>query len=156
MFRELTRKKQQLSDTDCKALLHAEKRGVLALLGDNDYPYALPINFFYDENENRLYFHSGKKGHKLDAIQAHSKASFCVYDQGFHKDGHWSLNIQSVILFGKITVLDQLPEDKIIALCHKFTNDEAYIQNEIAHFAANTTVFVLDIEHMTGKLVNEA
>ena len=156
MFRELTRKKQQLSDAECRKLLKNEVRGVLALLGDEDYPYAVPINHYYDEEEHRIYFHSGKQGHKIDAIKKHGKASFCIYDSGYTQNGHWSLNIKSVIVFGKITLLPNVPEEKIIALCHKFTNDEAYIQNEIAHFAANTLVFVLDIEHMTGKLVNEA
>lgn len=156
MFRELTRKKQQLTESECRELLKKEVRGVLALLGDDNYPYAVPINYYYDEAEHRLYFHSGKFGHKIDALKKHCKASFCVYDSGYHKDGHWSLNIKSIILFGKTSVLSDVPEDKIIALCHKFTKDDAYIQNEIKAFAANTLVFVLDIEHMTGKLVNEA
>ena len=126
------------------------------MLGDDDYPYALPINFYYDEKENKIYFHGGKTGHKIDAIAKHDKVSFCVYDKGYHKDGHWSLNIKSVIVFGRIKVVDNWSVDKIIDLSKKYTQDMEYIENEITQFAKNTAVLELEIEHMTGKLVNEA
>ena len=106
MFRDLTRKKQKLSSVECKEILKQEVRGVLAVNGDDGYPYALPINFYFDEESNRIYFHSGKVGHKLDAIAKSDKVSFCVYDKGYHKDGHWSLNIRSVIIFGRIHTVD--------------------------------------------------
>ncbi|MBQ8300983.1 MAG: pyridoxamine 5'-phosphate oxidase family protein [Clostridia bacterium] len=156
MFRELTRIKQQISNEECIEILKNEPRGVLSVLGDDDYPYALPINFYYDEKENMIYFHGGKTGHKMDAIAKHDKASFCVYDKGYHKDGHWSLNIRSVIVFGRIKVVDNWSVDKIIDLSKKYTQDMDYIENEITQFAKNTAVLELEIEHMTGKLVNEA
>ena len=156
MFRELTRIKQQISNEECIEILKNEPRGVLSVLGDDDYPYALPINFYYDEKENKIYFHGGKTGHKMDAIAKHDKASFCVYDKGYHKDGHWSLNIRSVIVFGRIKVVDNWSVDKIIDLSKKYTQDMDYIENEITQFAKNTAVLELEIEHMTGKLVNEA
>ena len=94
MFRDITRKKQKLSLEECKEILKQEVRGVLAVNGDDGYPYALPSNFYVDEKGNKLYLHSGKVGHKLDAIANSDKVSFCVYDKGYHKDGHWSLNIR--------------------------------------------------------------
>ena len=156
MFRKLTRIKQQLSNEECVQILKNELRGVLAVLGDDDYPYALPINFYYSENDNKIYFHSGKKGHKLDAISKHDKVSFCVYDKGYHEDGHWSLNIKSVIVFGKIKVVENWSEDMMISFCKRFTDDMSYIKNEIEHFADNTVVLELEIENMTGKIVNES
>jgi len=93
---------------------------VLAVNGDDGYPYALPINFYFDEENEKIYFHSGKVGHKLDAIASSDKVSFCVYDKGYHKDGHWSLNIRSVIIFGRIHIM----EDK----CYETDNDR-YIAN---------------------------
>lgn len=86
MFRPLTRIKQQLSDEECIEILKNEKRGVLSVLGDNEYPYGMPMNHFYNEEDGCLYFHSGKKGHKVDAFTKHNKASFCVYDQGYIKE----------------------------------------------------------------------
>lgn len=156
MFREVTRKKQQLTDSECKEILKQELRGVLAVNGDNGYPYALPINYYFDESSNKIYFHSGKIGHKLDAIADSDKVSFCVYDKGYHKDGHWSLNIRSVIIFGRIHTVDDWSDDLMVKFCKRYTNDEEYIYSEIEKSKCNTVVLCLEIEHITGKLVNEA
>ena len=156
MFRELTRKKQMLSDMECKEILKQERRGVLAVNGDDGYPYALPINFYYDEMNGKIYFHSGKVGHKLDAITKCDKVSFCVYDKGYHKDGHWALNIKSVIIFGRIHVVDDWSDALMVEFSKRFTTDMDYIHNEIEKSGKNTAVLCLEIEHMTGKLVNEA
>lgn len=156
MFRELTRIKQQISNEECIKILKSEPRGVLSVLGDNDYPYALPMNFYYDELANKIYFHGGKTGHKMDAIAKHDKVSFCVYDKGFRKDGHWSLNIKSVIVFGKIRIVDNWSVDTMVELCKKYTQDMEYIKNEIKQYSSKTAVLELEVEHMTGKLVNEA
>ena len=56
MFRKMRRNQQEVSQQECIAVLKTEKRGVLAVLGDNNYPYAVPINFYYDEQENKIYF----------------------------------------------------------------------------------------------------
>lgn len=156
MFRELTRKKQQLTLNECKKILKNEVRGVLAVNGDDGYPYALPINFYFDEENNKIYFHSGKVGHKLDAIAKNNKVSFCVYDKGYHKDGHWSLNIKSVIIFGHIYTVNEWKDDLIVAFSKRFTDDTEYIYSEIKKFKSNTVLLCLNIEHITGKLVNEA
>ena len=47
MFRKMRRHKQELSKEECIEILTNEPRGVLALLGDNDYPYALPMSHVY-------------------------------------------------------------------------------------------------------------
>lgn len=156
MFRELTRKKQKLSNEECIELLSNELRGVLAVNGDGGYPYALPINFYFDKENNRIYFHSGKSGHKLDAIANNDKASFCVYDNGYRENGHWSLNIKSVIVFGRIHTVDTWSDELMLNFSKRFTNDTEYICSEINKFKSNTVILALDIEHMTGKLVNES
>ncbi len=156
MFRELTRKKQKLTHEECIEILNQELRGVLAVNGDDGYPYALPTNFYFDEETHKIYFHSGKSGHKMDAIANSDKASFCVYDKGYHKDGHWSLNIRSVIVFGRIYIVDSWKDELMVKFCKRFTKDSDYIYNEIEKFKNNTTVLCLEIEHMTGKIVNEA
>ena len=156
MFRRLTRRKQELSLFACREVLKQEVRGVLAVNGEGGYPYALPINFYFDEKADRIYFHSGRSGHKLDAIASSDKVSFCVYDKGYHKDGHWSLNIRSVIIFGRIHTVNDWPDELMVNFCKRFTDDTAYIDSEIEKFRSNTAVLCLEIEHMTGKLVNEA
>lgn len=156
MFRELTRKKQQLSYEECIKILKQEVRGVLAVNGDDNYPYTFPINYYYDESTNKIYFHSGKSGYKIDALKENNKVSFCVYDKGYHINNHWSLNISSVIIFGKITFLHNFSDDLMIKFSIKFTDDIEYINNEILKFKNNTILLCLEIEHMTGKIVNES
>lgn len=157
MFRELVRKKQALSKETCIAILKSEPRGVLSVLGDDGYPYGMPMNHYYSEADGKLYFHGGKTGHKIDALKRCSKASFCVYDEGFVREGEWAKNIRSVIVFGRVDLIED-PETICriaAALSRKFTDDEAYIAHEIEAFGAKTLLFSLTPEHMTGKLVNE-
>lgn len=158
MFRELVRKKQQISNEECVELLKEELRGVLSVQGDDGYPYGLPINHYYNEADGCLYFHSGMTGHKIDALRRDSKASFCVYDRGFRREGEWALNIKSVIVFGRIEIIEDKETIYDISrkLSHKFTRDEAYIEKEITHSGPRTLMFRLVPQHMTGKLVNES
>ena len=158
MFREMLRKKQQLPEEECIEILKNELRGVLSVIGVDDYPYGMPINHFYCEEDGKIYFHSGRKGHKIDAMKRHDKASFCVYDQGFRREGEWALNIRSVIVFGRIEFIEDKEKIYEIArrLSYKFTDDEEYIEREIVRSGPGTLMFALVPEHMTGKLVNEA
>lgn len=158
MFRDLARKKQSLSSEEIIAILKTEKRGVLAVCGDEGYPYALPINYWYNEENGYIYFHSGKKGHKVDAITKDNKVSFCVYNNGYQKEGEWALNISSVIAFGRIYVVEDF--EKSMEICRKlslkFTNNLEYIDSEIEKFGAATLCLELRPEYVTGKLVNES
>lgn len=158
MFREMLRKKQQLSEEECIEILKAEKRGILSVLGDDGYPYGMPMNHWYCEEDGHIYFHSGKAGHRTDAIKACDKVSFCVYDSGFRKDGDWALNIRSVIVFGRVRILEDQERAIEISrrLSYKFTSDEAYIEKEIQSAGNRVLCFELIPEHMTGKLVKEA
>lgn len=158
MFREMIRKMQQLSQADCIRILTEEPRGVLSVLGDGGYPYGFPIDHWYCEADGCLYFHCGKRGHKIDAINSCDKASFCVMDQGFRREGEWALNIRSVIVFGRIQILEdpQQAIDVTRQLSYKYTQDTAFIEREILESGKNVLVFRLVPEQITGKLVNES
>ncbi len=158
MFRELVRKKQQLPLEECLRLLQTQPRGVLSVLGDNGYPYGLPIDYWYNGEDGRLYFHSGNSGHKIDALLANPKASFCVMDQGTREDGDWALHFKSVIVFGTVQFIRDPAEaiELTRRLSRKYTPDEAYIQSEIDHYASSLAVFCLVPEQITGKITHEA
>ncbi len=158
MFREMVRIKQQLTQEETLELLKAQPRGVLSLLGDNGYPYGLPIDHWYNEEDGWIYFHSGREGHKVDAIRGCSKASFCVYDEGCKTPEDWALNIKSVIVFGRIHIIgDQEKALELIRrLSRKYTQDEAYIQQEIDCYGDGLLVFALEPKHMTGKITKES
>ena len=158
MFREMVRKKQQLTREEAIELLKKEPRGVLSLLGDDGYPYGVPIDHWYNSEDGWIYFHSGKEGHKVDAIRSCDKASFCIMDQGFRREGEWALNIKSVIVFGRIQILEdpQQAIDITRQLSLKYTSDISFIEREIQESGKNVLVFRLVPEHITGKLVNES
>ena len=158
MFREVTRKKQALPMEKIIEILVAEKRGVLSVLGDDGYPYGMPMNYWYNKENGYLYFHSGKKGHKVEALAANNKVSFCVYDSGYKNEGEWALNISSVIVFGRVYVVEN--HEDAMKICKemslKYTPDLAYIEEEIQKFGDATLCYELRPEHMTGKIVNES
>ena len=158
MFRQMRRLNQQISDAQCLEILKKEKRGVLSLLGDDGYPYGIPLNHFFSEEDNKIYFHCAKEGHKIDAIKNYEKASFCVYDSGYRKDGEWALNINSVIIFGKIRLVTDLEITRKICinLVQKFSDDEKYLEKALQNALSRVQCLEFEIEHMTGKLVNES
>lgn len=158
MFRKMRRFNQQITDAECIEILKNTKRGVLSLLGEDGYPYGIPIDHWYCVEDGRIYFHGAKEGHKIDAIKACDKASYCVYDEGFRKEGEWALNITSVITFGRIRLVED--EDTARKICtelvKKFTDDEDYLEKELQNAFPRVQCLELIPEHMTGKLVNES
>lgn len=157
-FRDLLRIKQKLSMEECIRLLKTEKRGVLSVNGFNGYPYGMPMNHWYHDADGVLYFHCGKKGHRLDALQHSDRVSFCVVDQGNAMPGEWALNFKSVIVFGRMKLVDDPEQIAFVSeqLSRKFTDDEQYIQNEIRRFASQTLLLVLTPEYICGKAVRES
>ena len=158
MFREMRRFKQQISEDECIHILKEEPRGVLSMLGDDGYPYGIPISHYYCEEDGKIYFHGAKVGHKIDAIKAYDKASFCVYDKGYRKEGEWALNIKSVVIFGRIRLVEDEEKSRMICtrLCRKFSDDEEYLRKELENAFPRVQCLEMTIEHMTGKLVNES
>jgi len=158
MFRELQRKNKQISIEECIELLKKETRGVLSVLGDGDYPYGMPMNHWYNEEDGKIYFHCGKSGHRLDALRKCNKVSFCTYDSGYCEDGDWAFHVKSVIVFGRIEVIDEM--DTIVditkKLSYKFTQDEEYIRTEIEKYAKATLLLQLTPEHICGKQITES
>ena len=157
MFRPMRRAKKAIPDEAAKRLLQTERRGVLAVNGDLGYPYAVPVNFLYDEAAGKLYFHGAKEGHKIDAILACDKASFCVHDEGQRVAGEWPLHFCSVIVFGRIAPVTDaaLTETACRRLAEKFTDDAAYIDAEIAAARDRVLCLALTPEHITGKRIKE-
>lgn len=151
-FRNMRRKRQELPLERCAEILGKATAGTLALLGDNGYPYALPISYVY--HDNKLYFHSATEGHKIDAIRQCDKASFCVIAQDDVKPELYTTFFRSVIVFGKIHIVEDETErmDAIRLLGRRYNkNDEAGLQAEIIKGFSHMSIIKLDIEHLSGK-----
>ena len=153
MFREMRRKNQMLSQEESIAVLQKETSGTLAVLGDNGYPYAVPLSYVY--YDNKIYFHGAKVGHKIDAIQKHNKVSFCVIDQDDVISEEFTTYFKSVIAFGTARIIEDDTEKRsaIEKLTAKFSSDQSEQKRseEITRHLSVLGIIEMTIEHMTGK-----
>lgn len=152
MFRDMRRSAQALTETECREVLRRGQEGVLALTGDEGWPYAVPVNYLYDEG--KIYIHGAREGHRADAVRKEPRVSFCVMDERTVVPEAYSTAYRSVIVFGRTRYLED-PEavrEKLDRLAAKFVLDgpekrQAYIDRYIA----GTAVLEIEICHMTGK-----
>jgi nitroimidazol reductase NimA-like FMN-containing flavoprotein (pyridoxamine 5'-phosphate oxidase superfamily) len=125
--------------------------GVLACLGDGGYPYAVPLSYVYCNG--KIYFHSAKAGHKIDAITNNPKVSFTVIDEDTVVSSEYTTYFRSVIAFGRarITEGDERME-AFKALADKYSGDqpEEARLNEINR-CTQAHIIAVDVEHITGK-----
>ncbi len=156
MFRPMRRIGQALSAQEMDRVLAQAMRGVLAVHGEDGYPYAFPMDFLY--LDGRLYFHCAKVGHKLDALRADSRASFCVMDEGYRKEGEWALNIKSVVIFGRVSEVDDPGRAADIArrLGLKYHPTPESVEVELEKALDRVLILEMTVDHITGKLVNES
>ena len=151
MFREMRRGKQLLSKEDTVAVMDRCTNGVLACLGDEDYPYAVPLSYVYF-NE-KIYFHSAKAGHKIDAITKNPKVSFSVIDEDTIVSEKFTSYFRSVIAFGKARIVENNEWlEAMKALVEKYSADqpEEAKHKEISG-CMQAYMIAIDVEHMTGK-----
>jgi uncharacterized protein len=152
MFRPMRRKKQLLSDTETIVILESCTSGVLAVQGDDEYPYAVPLSFAYDDG--KLYFHCAMKGHKLDALGRSEKASFCVIAADDIVPEKFTTHFRSAIAFGKarLVVDDEEKRRGLVLLAEKYSPDHVDAASaDIEGDWNRVAVIALDIEHLTGK-----
>ncbi|HIX77679.1 MAG TPA: pyridoxamine 5'-phosphate oxidase family protein [Candidatus Fusicatenibacter merdavium] len=153
MFREMRRKKQALSEKDCAAVLNRGTSGVLALLGEEGYPYAVPLSYVYDGE--KLYFHSAKSGHKLDAVRSNPKASFCVIDQDQIIPEEYTTYFRSVIAFGTVRIVEEEEEKRsaIEKLALKYAPEDTAEnrRNAIDREWAPLCMLEMTVDHLSGK-----
>ena len=151
-FREMRRKRQQLSNEESIEILQKATAGTLALLGDENYPYAVPISYVY--HKGKLYFHSALAGHKVDAIRKCEKASFCVIEQDDVQPKKYTTFFCSVIAFGRIHIIEDEQEKLETArmLGNRYNpNDDESLQKEMEKGFSRMLMIRFDIEHLTGK-----
>lgn len=156
MFREMRRKKQLLPREETLQILKTRTSGVLAVSGDEGYPYAVPLSYTF--KNDRLFFHCAKSGHKLDAIQNNDKVSFCIIDQDLVIPQTFTTHFRSVIVFGRARILTEDDERRsaLESLVEKYSPD--FItegQNEIESGWNRVCLIEVKIEHITGKAAIE-
>ena len=157
MFRAIRKKKNEISIDAAKDLLRSLRRGVLAVNGDEGYPYAIPINYLYDEENNRIIFHGAKAGHKVDSLKNNDKVCFTIYGNETIKEESWAPYLQSVVIFGKCHLVEN--KDDTISMLKKFAlkyyPNEEMVNKEIEFSGRGVQMFEIEIEHLSGKEVQE-
>ena len=151
-FRPMRRNRQQLSIEECERILGRCTSGVLALAGDGDYPYAVPLSYVYADGA--IIFHSAVEGHKVDAIKRDDRCSFCVIDKDEVKPAEFTTHFRSVIAFGRIQMIEDADEkvQALRLLGRRYSpGDEPGLQHEIDKSLDHVLLLRLDIEHMSGK-----
>ncbi len=152
MFREIRRKKQQLSDDECREILETGKTAVLAVHGDDDYPYTIPLNYVY--YEGNIFFHCAKTGHKLDAIERNHKVSICVIKQDDVVQQKFTTYYKSVVCFGRAEMVLDTEEIKeaTTVLSEKYCPDHLEgIPAELEKGFPALAVVKITPEFITGK-----
>ena len=157
MFRAIRKKKNEIDTNAAKALLLSSRRGVLAVNGDDGYPYAIPINYVYDADAGKIYFHGAKAGHKVDALHACDKVCFTVYGNETVKEEAWAPFMQSVVVFGRCHLVESGGRSIVLLkkLAMKYYPDEQLADTEIARAGKAAQMFEIEIEHLSGKEVQE-
>ena len=158
MFRPIRTRQNAMEGAGAKALLRTARRGVLAVLGDGGYPYAVPINYRYDEDAGRIYFHGSRAGHKAEAIRACGKVCFTVYgNERIPEDEPWAPFVQSAVVFGQCRPVADKEENlrQLKAFAMKYYPSEGLADREIASSGAAAQMYVIHIEHLSGKEVQE-
>lgn len=157
MFRKIRKKRNQIDVEAAENLLEQSRRGVLAVNGDDGYPYAIPINYFYDRENQKIYFHGSRAGHKIDALKNCDKICFTVYGNETIKEESWAPFMQSTIVFGRCHLIET--SEKAMTLLKRFAMkyypNEQLADEEIMQAGKAVQIFEIEIEHLSGKEVQE-
>ena len=155
MFREIRRKDYAMDEQEAREVLQRGEYGILAVLGDDGYPYTVPLD--YVVCGNTIYFHAAKEGHKIDAIKACNKASFCYVDSSVLQPETFASAYCSIVAFGRVRLVDDETEkmDALKALVEALAGGEPQeskaAEVDACAYKVPVQVIALDIEHISGK-----
>lgn len=159
MFRKVRKKANEISVEVAKQLIKTERRGILAVNGEDGYPYAIPLNYSYDEEQNKIYFHGARAGYKYDMIKNSDKVCFTVVgnEQIKNPDEPWAPYLQSAVVFGRCRFMENTPETMEILknLAMKYFPTEDIADDMIAASGKAVQMYEIEIEHISGKEVQE-
>ena len=152
MFREMRRSGQALSSVEVEAVLSRNTNGIMGVIGDGGYPYTVPLSYVY--HDGKIYFHTAKSGHKIDAILNNNKVSFTVVDKDTIVSEEYTTYFRSVIAFGTAAVVEDEAErlaafDKLV---EKYSQDQP-VENRLKEVRGcdRSHIVGINIEHVTGK-----
>lgn len=157
MFRPMRRTNRAIPEEAAKELLFHARRGVLAVNGEDGYPFAIPVNYFYEKAAGKIYFHGAKSGQKVDALKRSDKVCFTVYGNEHSEPGDWAPYVQSTVVFGRCRLIEdpEMTESKVRELAMKYYPSSEEVEEEIRKSLKGVQLYEITIEHLTGKQVQE-
>ncbi|MGN1398494.1 MAG: pyridoxamine 5'-phosphate oxidase family protein [Erysipelotrichaceae bacterium] len=157
MFRPVRKKKNEISLAEINEVLAQARRAVVAFNGDDGYPYAVFINYLYIEEENRIVFHSSKSGHKIDSLNKSDKVCLTACSGEIIKEEPWAPFVKSAVVFGRCKKITD-ENDKtacFIRFASKYYPDKELAKQEVAESGQFADMYMIEIEHLSGKIVQE-
>ena len=153
----MRRKMNEISIEEAKTLLKECRIAVVAVNGDDGYPYAIPINFLYVEGANRIYFHGARVGHKFDALQASDKVCLTVMGAETIKKEAWAPYVKSAVVFGRCHTMETGEQSMAVlrAFAGKYYPSVELVEETIARSGKATQMFEIEVEHISGKEIQE-
>ena len=154
MFRKIRKIKNEIDNDAVDSLLHSCRRGVLSMNGEDGYPYAIPVNYYYDEANQKIYFHGAKAGYKVDCLNRNDKVCFTVFGNESIKDLEWAPYVQSVVVFGRCHLVDTNNE-VLKTFMMKYYPNVDLVDKVIEEDSKFVQMYEISIEHKSGKQVQE-
>lgn len=157
MSRSIRKRKNEISIDEAKRLLTEARRGILAVNGDEGYPYAIPVNYYYDEADQKIFFHGSRVGHKVDSLKKNDKICFTAFGPELVKEETWAPFVQSVVVFGRCHLVEDptVTETRLRQFALKYYPDEEMVNEEISISGKAVQMYEIEIEHFSGKEVQE-
>lgn len=154
MFRKIRKIKNEIDKDAVDSLLRSCRRGVLSMNGEDGYPYAIPVNYYYDEANQKIYFHGAKAGYKVDCLNSCDKVCFTVFGNESIKDLEWAPYVQSVVVFGICHLVDTNNE-VLKTFMMKYYPNVDLVDKVIEEDSKFVQMYEISIEHKSGKQVQE-
>ncbi|MEA4926750.1 MAG: pyridoxamine 5'-phosphate oxidase family protein [Syntrophomonadaceae bacterium] len=151
MFKEMRRNDKQISEEAAIAILKKGMYGVLATIGEDGYPYGVPVNYVYENG--KIYFHSSAAdGHKGANTRFCDKVCFTVTENVELLADKFNTRFESVVVFGRIKEVPAMKQVILEGMLDKYSAPYRPAGLEyISKAAAKTTVYEISIEAVSGK-----
>ena len=152
MIHDMRRIDRELGETEARAIMARADHGFLATIGEDGWPYAVPLNHVLDSD--LLYVHCALSGHKLDNIAHEERVSYCAVASATIIPEQVTTHYESAIAFGRASRVEDAAEKRhaLELLGRRFCADfPEQVAEEIRKDGPKTTVVRIRVERITGK-----
>ena len=151
-MREIRRGDRAVGEEQAREILARAEHGVLATVGADGWPYAVPVNHVLAGDV--LYLHCATEGHKLENIAHEERVSFCAVATARVLPAKLSTLYESAVVFGRAALVTD-PSEKLrglellaVRFCGALTPEA---EKAIAASGSRTAVVRIRIERVAGK-----